>query len=69
MSVCSDHAEQGYGAERGPPPSTEGNVPDDGGEIRGTRAREHNLRDIDVRVVSREKQSPHFQTVFASGVK
>jgi ubiquinone/menaquinone biosynthesis C-methylase UbiE/DNA-binding transcriptional ArsR family regulator len=27
------------------------------------------FRDIDVRVVSREKQSPHFQTVFASGVK
>jgi ubiquinone/menaquinone biosynthesis C-methylase UbiE/biotin operon repressor len=25
--------------------------------------------DIDVRVVSREKQSPHFQTVFATGVK
>ena len=27
------------------------------------------FRDIDVRVVSREKQSPHFQTVFATGVK
>src|SRR2546421_1009531 len=27
------------------------------------------FRDIDVRVVSRAKQSPHFQTVFASGVK
>jgi ubiquinone/menaquinone biosynthesis C-methylase UbiE len=24
---------------------------------------------VDVRVVSREKQSPHFQTVFATGVK
>jgi ArsR family transcriptional regulator len=30
---------------------------------------ENGFRDIDVRVVSREKQSPHFQTVFASGVK
>ena len=29
----------------------------------------NSFRDIDVRVVSREKQSPHFQTVFASGVK
>ncbi|PYL20395.1 MAG: transcriptional regulator, partial [Verrucomicrobia bacterium] len=27
------------------------------------------FRDIDVSVVSREKQSPHFQTVFAGGVK
>src|SRR5213080_159789 len=27
------------------------------------------FRDIEVRVVSREKQSPHFQTVFATGVK
>jgi ubiquinone/menaquinone biosynthesis C-methylase UbiE/predicted transcriptional regulator len=27
------------------------------------------FKNIDVRVVSREKQSPHFQTVFASGVK
>ncbi len=27
------------------------------------------FRHIDVRVVSREKQSPHFQTVFASGTK
>src|SRR5436305_14254370 len=27
------------------------------------------FRDIDVRVVSREKQSPHFQTIFASGIK
>src|SRR5438309_4252256 len=27
------------------------------------------FKDIDVRVVSREKQSPHFQTVFATGVK
>ena len=29
----------------------------------------NSFRDIDVRVVSREKQNPHFQTVFASGVK
>ncbi|MEP6604174.1 MAG: metalloregulator ArsR/SmtB family transcription factor [Spartobacteria bacterium] len=27
------------------------------------------FKQIDVRVVAREKQSPHFQTVFASGVK
>ena len=27
------------------------------------------FRQIDVRVVSREKQSPHFQTVFATGTK
>jgi ArsR family transcriptional regulator len=27
------------------------------------------FRDIDVRVVSRERQSPHFQTVFATGMK
>ena len=27
------------------------------------------FRDIEVRVVSREKQSPHFQTVFATGIK
>jgi ubiquinone/menaquinone biosynthesis C-methylase UbiE/biotin operon repressor len=27
------------------------------------------FKDVDVRVVSREKQSPHFQTVFATGVK
>src|SRR2546423_7653018 len=27
------------------------------------------FKDIDVRVVSREKQSPYFQTVFATGVK
>jgi ubiquinone/menaquinone biosynthesis C-methylase UbiE/DNA-binding transcriptional ArsR family regulator len=27
------------------------------------------FKNIDVRVVSREKQNPHFQTVFASGVK
>jgi len=27
------------------------------------------FREIDVRVVSRDKQSPHFQTVFATGVK
>ncbi|PYJ05713.1 MAG: transcriptional regulator, partial [Verrucomicrobia bacterium] len=27
------------------------------------------FRDIEVRVVSREKHSPHFQTVFATGVK
>ena len=27
------------------------------------------FKQIDVRVVSREKQSPHFQTVFATGVK
>jgi ubiquinone/menaquinone biosynthesis C-methylase UbiE len=27
------------------------------------------FRDIEVSVVSREKQSPHFQTVFATGVK
>ena len=27
------------------------------------------FKNIDVRVVSREKQSPHFQTVFATGVK
>jgi ubiquinone/menaquinone biosynthesis C-methylase UbiE/DNA-binding transcriptional ArsR family regulator len=27
------------------------------------------FRNIDVRVVSREKQNPHFQTVFATGVK
>jgi ArsR family transcriptional regulator len=30
---------------------------------------EAGFRDIDVRVVSREKQSPHFQTVFATGTK
>src|SRR5438270_1478445 len=30
---------------------------------------EAGFNDIDVRVVSREKQSPHFQTVFATGVK
>ena len=30
---------------------------------------EAGFRNIDVRVVSREKQSPHFQTVFATGVK
>jgi len=29
----------------------------------------NSFRDIDVRVVSRENQNPHFQTVFASGVK
>jgi hypothetical protein len=27
------------------------------------------FRDIEVSVVSREKQGPHFQTVFATGVK
>ena len=27
------------------------------------------FKNIDVRVVSREKQSPHFQTVFATGIK
>ena len=27
------------------------------------------FKQIDIRVVSREKQSPHFQTVFATGVK
>jgi ubiquinone/menaquinone biosynthesis C-methylase UbiE len=27
------------------------------------------FKDIDVRVVAREKQSPHFQTVFATGIK
>jgi ArsR family transcriptional regulator len=27
------------------------------------------FRDIDVRVVNREKGSPHFQTVFATGTK
>jgi ArsR family transcriptional regulator len=27
------------------------------------------FREIEVSVVSREKQSPHFQTVFATGVK
>jgi ArsR family transcriptional regulator len=27
------------------------------------------FREIEVSVVSREKQSPHFQTVFAGGVK
>src|SRR2546428_5478931 len=27
------------------------------------------FRDIDVSVVAREKQSPHFQTVYATGVK
>jgi len=27
------------------------------------------FRHIEVSVVSREKQSPHFQTVFATGVK
>jgi hypothetical protein len=27
------------------------------------------FENIDVRVVSREKESPHFQTVFATGVK
>jgi ubiquinone/menaquinone biosynthesis C-methylase UbiE len=30
---------------------------------------EAGFKQIDVRVVSREKQSPHFQTVFATGVK
>jgi len=30
---------------------------------------EAQFKNIDVRVVSREKQSPHFQTVFATGVK
>jgi ubiquinone/menaquinone biosynthesis C-methylase UbiE len=30
---------------------------------------EAGFRNIDVRVVAREKQSPHFQTVFATGVK
>jgi ubiquinone/menaquinone biosynthesis C-methylase UbiE/predicted transcriptional regulator len=30
---------------------------------------ESGFRNIDVRVVSREKQSPHFQTVFATGIK
>jgi hypothetical protein len=27
------------------------------------------FKNIDVRVVAREKQSPHFQTVLATGVK
>ena len=27
------------------------------------------FKDVDVRVVSRDKQNPHFQTVFATGVK
>jgi ArsR family transcriptional regulator len=27
------------------------------------------FRDIEISVVSREKQSPHFQTVFATGIK
>ena len=27
------------------------------------------FRDIEVNVVSREKQSPHFETVFATGIK
>jgi ArsR family transcriptional regulator len=27
------------------------------------------FRNIEVSVVAREKQSPHFQTVFATGVK
>jgi hypothetical protein len=27
------------------------------------------FREIEVSVVSREKQSPHFQTVFATGIK
>jgi ArsR family transcriptional regulator len=27
------------------------------------------FKEIDVRVVSREKQSPQFQTVFATGIK
>ena len=27
------------------------------------------FREVDVRVVSREKQAPHFQTVFATGIK
>jgi len=27
------------------------------------------FKQIDVRVVAREKNSPHFQTLFASGVK
>jgi ubiquinone/menaquinone biosynthesis C-methylase UbiE len=30
---------------------------------------EAGFRNIDVRVVAREKQSPHFQTIFATGVK
>ena len=30
---------------------------------------EAGFKEIEVRVVSREKQSPHFQTVFASGIK
>ena len=30
---------------------------------------EAGFKEIDVRVVSRETQSPHFQTVFASGIK
>jgi ArsR family transcriptional regulator len=30
---------------------------------------ERGFRNIDVRVVAREKQSPHFQTVFATGTK
>jgi hypothetical protein len=27
------------------------------------------FKSIDVRIVSREKQSPNFQTVFATGIK
>jgi ArsR family transcriptional regulator len=30
---------------------------------------EAGFKDIDVQVVAREKQSPHFQTVLATGVK
>ena len=30
---------------------------------------ESGFKNIEVSVVSREKQSPHFQTVFATGVK
>jgi ArsR family transcriptional regulator len=30
---------------------------------------EAGFKNIDVRVVAREKQSPHFQTVFATGTK
>ncbi|PYJ22143.1 MAG: transcriptional regulator, partial [Verrucomicrobia bacterium] len=29
----------------------------------------NSFREIEVSVVAREKQSPHFQTVFATGVK
>jgi len=30
---------------------------------------QNGFREIEVSVVAREKQSPHFQTVFATGVK